>query len=92
MAKYVALVRKDPTSDFSIDFPDFPGCITVGSTLDEARDMAEEALDFHIDGMLEDGDPIPEPSSIDAILEDPENRDVATVFLVEAKSAVLKTA
>jgi predicted RNase H-like HicB family nuclease len=50
---YIALLRKDLDSDYGVDFPDFPGCITAGSTLEETRAMAAEALEFHIDGMLE---------------------------------------
>jgi predicted RNase H-like HicB family nuclease len=75
MAIYIALLRKDPDSDFGVDFPDFPGCITAGSTLQEAREMAAEALQFHIEGMLEEGLPIPPPSALDAIMADPENAD-----------------
>ena len=44
MSTYIALIRKDPDSDYGVDFPDFPGCVTAGSTLDEARSMADEAL------------------------------------------------
>jgi predicted RNase H-like HicB family nuclease len=82
MASYIALIHKDPTSDFGVSFPDFPGCITAGSTLDEARSMAQEALGFHIEGMLEDGDALPEPSSLEAIMAEAENRD-AVAFLVD---------
>ncbi len=82
MANYIALMRKEPDSDFGVAFPDFPGCITAGRTLDEAKDMATEALAFHIEGMIEDGDSIPEPSSIDVIMADPDNAD-AVAFLVE---------
>jgi predicted RNase H-like HicB family nuclease len=75
LTTYIALLRKDPDSDFGIDFPDFPGCITAGNTLEETRKMAAEALEFHIEGMLEEGLPIPPPSSLDAIITDPENAD-----------------
>ena len=75
MTIYIALLRKDPDSDFGVDFPDFPGCITAGSTLQEAREMAAEALQFHIEGMLEEGLPIPPPSALDAIMADPENAE-----------------
>jgi predicted RNase H-like HicB family nuclease len=81
MRTYIALLRKDPDSDFGVDFPDFPGCITAGSTLEEARAMAEEALAFHIEGMIEDGDPIPVPSSLDEIMADSHNIG-AVAFLV----------
>ena len=73
MTTYIALLRKDPDSDFGVDFPDFPGCITAGSTLGETRRMAAEALEFHIEGMLEENLPIPEPSSLEAVMADPEN-------------------
>jgi predicted RNase H-like HicB family nuclease len=81
MSTYIALLRKDDDSDFGVDFPDFPGCVTAGSTLDEARTMAAEALSLHLDGMLADGDPHPEASSLDAVMSDPHNR-AAIVFLV----------
>jgi predicted RNase H-like HicB family nuclease len=80
--RYFGLLRKEPDSDFCVDFPDFPGCVTAGATLEEARELASEVLDFHIDGMLEDGLPIPAPSGLDAIMSDPENVD-ALPFVVE---------
>ena len=82
MTSYIALLRKDIDSDYGVDFPDFPGCITAGKTLEEARRMAAEALAFHVDGMLEDGGDLPEPHSLDAIMADPDNHD-AIGFLVD---------
>jgi predicted RNase H-like HicB family nuclease len=64
MRNYLAVVFKDPKSDYGVSFPDFPGCVTAGSTPEEARDMAQEALQFHIDGMLEDRAVLPEPSPL----------------------------
>ncbi len=68
---YLALIRKDRDSDFGVDFPDFPGCVTAGRTLDEAMRLAPQALALHVRGMLEDGEEIPAPSSLDAVLADP---------------------
>jgi predicted RNase H-like HicB family nuclease len=82
MTAYIALLRKDQRSDYGVDFPDFPGCITAGRTLEEARRMAVEALAFHVDGMRQDGEPIPRPSSMDAIMADRHNRN-AVAFLVD---------
>ena len=83
MHYYIALLHKDPKSDYGVSFPDLPGCITAGRTLDEARTMAVEALALHLQGMIEDGDAIPEPSSLEAIMADPDNRDgVATLVPV----------
>ena len=80
--RYFALLRKDADSDFSVDFPDFPGCVTAGETLEEARKLAAEVLEFHIDGMLEDRLSIPPPSSLETIMEDPDNAE-ALPFVVE---------
>ena len=51
---YIAYLHKDKGSDFGVSFPDFPGCITAGKTLDEAHRMAAEALELHIAGMVEE--------------------------------------
>lgn len=82
MAAYIALLRKEDTSDFGVDFPDFPGCITAGSTLEKARQIAAEALAFHIEGMAEDGEPIPEASPLDRIMAVADNWS-AVAFLVD---------
>ncbi|MES2678189.1 MAG: type II toxin-antitoxin system HicB family antitoxin [Pseudomonadota bacterium] len=50
--KYTAIIKKEKNSDYGIIFPDFLGCVSVGKTLEEAKNMAEEALQFHIDEML----------------------------------------
>jgi len=52
MPHYIALVHKEGDSDFGVSFPDFPGCVTAGATLDEAARMAREALELHIEGLL----------------------------------------
>ena len=82
MCCYIALIHKDVDSDYGVSFPDFPGCITAGPTLHEARDLAAEALAFHIEGLLADGQAIPEPSTFGAVMTDPKNRD-AVAILVE---------
>jgi predicted RNase H-like HicB family nuclease len=79
--EYIAYLHKDRKSDYGVSFPDFPGCVTAGKTLDEARRMAAEALALHIDGMAEDGEAIPEPSTIDDVAEDPAMAG-AVAFLV----------
>ena len=81
MTVYIALLRKDRRSDYGIDFPDFPGCVTAGSTVEEAAVMAREALNLHIEGMMEDGDEIPEPSTLDAVLGDRRNRKAVPLLV-----------
>ena len=69
--EYIAYLHKDGKSDYGVSFPDFPGVVTAGKTLEEARRLAAEALALHIQGMVEDGETIPEPSSLDKLARDP---------------------
>jgi predicted RNase H-like HicB family nuclease len=69
--EYIAYLHKDCESDYGVGFPDFPGCVTAGKTLAEACRMAAEALALHIQGMMKDGDVVPEPSRVDDIAEEP---------------------
>ena len=84
---WCAFLHKDAASDFGVSFPDFPGCVTAGATLEEARELASEALGHHIEGMLEDGHTVPAPSSLDEAMELPESSDaVVLVVKVEEKA------
>jgi predicted RNase H-like HicB family nuclease len=69
--EYIAYLHKDKNSDYGVSFPDFPGCVTAGSTLEEARSMAAEALALHVAGMREDGEEVPEPSTLDDLRAHP---------------------
>ena len=93
MANYIAVVHKEEKSDFGVSFPDFPGCITAGEDIDEAKDMAQEALVFHIQGILEDNEELPKPSKLEDIMADPGYSN-ATAYLVvsvpEAKSRTVR--
>ena len=88
--EYIAYLHKDRDSDFGVSFPDFPGCVTAGKTLEEARRMAAEALALHIAGMIEDGDVVPDPSNLDALGKDPNMRGAVAV-LVSVEPAAEKT-
>ena len=79
--EYIAYLHKEPKSSFGVSFPDFPGCITAGKTLEAARQKAVEALNLHIEGMLEDGEAIPKPSSLDDLAGDDSMKN-AVAFLV----------
>jgi predicted RNase H-like HicB family nuclease len=78
---YPALVDKDPDSDMSVLFPDFPGCVSAGDTLDEALRNAEEALAGHIGIMLADGDDIPEPTPLDVIARQSDATTIAVALV-----------
>ncbi len=87
---YIAYLHKDRDSDFGVSFPDFPGCISAGKTLEEAHRIAAEALALHIAGMSEDGDAIPEPSTLDRLAKDSAMKD-AVAFLVHVAPETEKT-
>jgi len=82
--EYIAYLHKDKDSDFGVSFPDLPGCVTAGRTLEEARTMAAETLTLHLAGMVEDGEALPEASTLDRLADDPNRKD-AVAFLVEAE-------
>lgn len=85
MSEYIALMRKEADSDFSVDFPDFPGCVTAGRSLEEAKDLAVEALALHVSGLHEDKEAVPPPSSLDEVMADPHNEGTVA-FLVTVKT------
>jgi predicted RNase H-like HicB family nuclease len=82
--EYIAYLHKDKNSDYGVSFPDFPGCITAGSSLEEARSLAAQALAFHVAGMRLDGEAIPKPSTLDELRGDPAMKG-AVAFLTELR-------
>lgn len=89
MRHYIGLIRKEADSDYGVSFPDFPGVVTAGKSLDEARTMAEEALTLHVEGLIADKEAIPEPSTLDEVMADPEHRD-GVAILVAVKTEAPK--
>ena len=69
--RYVSFIHRDDAG-YGVSFPDFPGCVSVGDSVDEAVHRGCEALAFHVEGLRDDGERIPPPRSIDAIKADPE--------------------
>jgi predicted RNase H-like HicB family nuclease len=67
MTHYVALIHKEPDSDYGIMFPDFPGCVSAGADFDDALRQGVEALAGHAGLMRRDGEPIPPPRSLEEI-------------------------
>ncbi|WP_292317334.1 type II toxin-antitoxin system HicB family antitoxin [Mesorhizobium sp.] len=81
MRQYVGLIQKDEGSDFGVSFPDFPGVVTAGKSLGESLELAEDALTFHVEGMIEDGQAIPYPTSIEGIEADPNHGHQTAIFV-----------
>ncbi len=72
--RYVSFIHRDDAG-YGVSFPDFPGCVAVGETVEAALRHGCEALAFHVEGLLKGGDLIPPPRSIDAIKGDTELAD-----------------
>lgn len=66
--RYLVVVEKGPTS-FGAYVPDLPGCIAVGETREEVLASIQEAIEFHLEGLREDGEPIPAPTSTSEVVE-----------------------
>ncbi|MGG6268622.1 type II toxin-antitoxin system HicB family antitoxin [Leptolyngbya sp. AN03gr2] len=61
--RYAIVIEKGLTS-YGAYVPDLPGCVAVGETIGEVRELIQEAIEFHLEGLKEDGLPVPEPISI----------------------------
>jgi predicted RNase H-like HicB family nuclease len=81
---YIAIIHKDADSDYGVSFPDFPGCITAGRTLTEAKEMAAEALRGHVEEMRAAGEAVPDPSPLDEVMSHSDFQD-GVGFLVSVK-------
>jgi predicted RNase H-like HicB family nuclease len=61
--QYAIVIERVPGSNYSAYVPDLPGCVSTGNTVEEVQRNIEEAIAFHLEGMREDGLPIPEPTT-----------------------------
>lgn len=85
MARLVMLIHGEP-GNFGASFPDFPGATTGADDLDTLYRKAAEMLIFHVGGMLEDGEAVAEPRTLDQLRHDPaftEDSENAMIGLVE---------
>ncbi len=62
MSRYAVVIEKGPTS-YGAYVPDLPGCVAVGETVEEVTGLIREAIEFHIEGLRDAGEPVPEPTS-----------------------------
>ena len=68
MHRFLLVIEK-ANGNYSAYSPDLPGCVTTGKTPDETRKNMEEAIEFHVEGLREDGLAVPPPSSIAEYVE-----------------------
>jgi predicted RNase H-like HicB family nuclease len=66
--QYTVIVESGPTS-WGAYVPDLPGCVAAGETREEVLKLIREAIEFHVDGLREQGDPLPEPHSFSELVE-----------------------
>ena len=66
--KYLVVIEHGPTS-FGAYVPDLPGCVAVGETQAEVTNLIHEAIEFHVEGLKADGQPVPQPSSTSDLVE-----------------------
>lgn len=62
---YPVVIHKDKDSDYGVTVPNLPGCFSAGSTVDEALAMAQEAIELHLEGLIEEGMVVPKPGRIE---------------------------
>lgn len=73
--RYPVVIHKDPNSDYGVTVPDLPGCFSAGDTIDDALVQVVEAIECHIEGLMEDEEPIPTPHNIEHHRDDPRYAD-----------------
>jgi len=86
MSHYIALIHKDADSCCGVSFPDWPGVITVGNTIDEALQQAAEVLTFAAEDWEDSGGVkgIPKPRAVNELRADPEFCDDAVDAVIAA--------
>lgn len=65
---YLVVLEGDDASGFSAYSPDLPGVIAAGETRDECETLIREAIAFHIEGLIEDGEPVPAPTNAAGVI------------------------
>ena len=66
--RYTIIIEKAP-NNYSAWVPDLPGCVSIGATIQETKRNIQQAIEFHLRGMREDGETIPEPTTTADIVE-----------------------
>lgn len=69
---YPIVIHKEKKSDYGVTVPDLPGCFSAGTTMDEALAMAKEAIELHLEGLIEEGQVVPDPLTIEKHQRNPD--------------------
>lgn len=86
---YPVVIHKDRKSDYGVSVPDLPGCVSAGVSIDEALAMVREAIELHLEGLIEADGVIPQATSIEALRADPDFAD-GTWAIVSVDESTLR--
>lgn len=86
---YPVVIHKDRKSDYGVCVPDLPGCVSAGATVDEALAMVREAIELHLEGLIEEGGVIPLATPIETLRADPDYAD-GTWAIVNVDESTLR--
>ncbi len=86
---YPVVIHKDKSSDYGVSVPDLPGCISAGLTVDEALAMVKEAIEIHLEGLIESGGLVPLPTPIERLRTIPDYAD-GTWAIVSVDESTLR--
>lgn len=68
MSGYVVVIERDEAGGYSAWSPDLPGCIAASADYDECVGLMREAVAFHLEGLRQDGQPLPEPTAVGSLI------------------------
>jgi len=70
--RFPVVIHKDAASDYGVTVPDLPGCFSAGETVDEALNQVVEAIELHLDALLQDHEPMPTPQPMEVHQHNPD--------------------
>jgi predicted RNase H-like HicB family nuclease len=86
MSPYVAIIHRKPHEGYSVSFPDVPGCVSGGNTVDEAMRAAGKALSLHLTGLHEAGEAPPVARDFAAVIMSTDSKGALAFILIQATS------
>jgi predicted RNase H-like HicB family nuclease len=79
--KFALAIHKEPESDYGVTVLDLPGCFSSGETIDDAMDQAKEAIECHLDAMIQDEEAIPQPNPLEYHKNNPDYSDAIFAYV-----------
>lgn len=86
MNHYVAIVHRKPGTGYGVSFPDVPGCVSGGETVDQAMRAAETALSLHLADLHQEGEAVPVARDFAAVITSTDSKGALAYILIQANS------